>query len=65
MNDKPSDGLDHVAEAPTPPASEETLVADSRAGLTPSQLVERKLAALLSATPIPVSHLQLNRLTRR
>jgi hypothetical protein len=36
---------------------EEALVADARAGLTPSQMVERKLAALLKSQPLPVSHM--------
>jgi hypothetical protein len=37
--------------------TEEVLVADSRAGLTPSQMVERKLIGLLRGTPLPVSQL--------
>jgi hypothetical protein len=48
-----------------PPAPDETLVADPRAGLTPSQLVERKLVTLLGASSLPVSTLQTARLTRR
>lgn len=43
---------------------EETLVNDDRAGLTPAQMVERKLAALLRTTNVPASHLQASR-TRR
>jgi hypothetical protein len=35
--------------------AEESLVADDRAGLTPAQLVERKLIYLLKANPLPVS----------
>jgi hypothetical protein len=35
---------------------EEALVADTRAALTPAQLVERKLVYLLNANPLPVSH---------
>jgi hypothetical protein len=38
---------------------EEALIADSRAGLTPSQLVERKLIALLKSSLVPVSHVQM------
>lgn len=38
-------------------AQEETLIADARAGLTPSQLVERKLISVLRGGPLPVSHL--------
>lgn len=37
---------------------EETLVADGRAELTPSQLVEQKLIDLLKESPLPVSHVQ-------
>jgi hypothetical protein len=37
--------------------TEEALVADERAGLTPSQMVERKLAALLKSQPQRVSHI--------
>lgn len=39
------------------PVAEEALVVDARAGLTPSQAVERKLAVLLKGQPVPVSHL--------
>lgn len=35
--------------------AEETLVVDARAGLTPAQMVEQKLASLLQGTPLPVS----------
>jgi hypothetical protein len=35
---------------------EEALVADDRAGLTPAQMVERKLVSLLKMNPLPVSH---------
>jgi hypothetical protein len=34
---------------------EEALVADDRAGLTPAQMVERKLISLLKMNPLPVS----------
>jgi hypothetical protein len=37
---------------------EETLVLDSRAALTPSQLVEQKLIGRLKASPLLVSQLQ-------
>jgi hypothetical protein len=40
------------------PALEEMMVADARAGLTPAQMVERKLVCLLKATPLPMSRLQ-------
>jgi hypothetical protein len=39
-------------------AQEEALVADSRASLTPAQMVERKLVSLLKSNPLPVSHLK-------
>jgi hypothetical protein len=49
--------------APQPPESaavisEEALVTDARAGLTPAQMVERKLASVLQSAPLPVSQLQ-------
>lgn len=37
---------------------EETLVADSRAALSPSQLVEHKLIGMLKGSPLLVSHVQ-------
>jgi hypothetical protein len=40
------------------PAEEEALVSDARAGLTPAQMVERKLFSMLRSTPLPVSRLQ-------
>lgn len=39
-------------------AEEETLVADRRGLLTPSQHVEEKLVGLLKASPLMVSHVQ-------
>ena len=46
-------------EAQTLPAGrEEVMVADDRAGLSPAQMVERRLVSLLKATPLPVSRLQ-------
>ena len=45
-------------QEPTAVATEEVMVADVRAGLTPSQMVERKLVSLLKATPLPMSRLQ-------
>jgi hypothetical protein len=38
-------------------ASEEDLVSDARAGLSPSEMVERKLVSLLQSMPLPVSRL--------
>jgi hypothetical protein len=46
---------------PAPPVvstSDEALVTDARAGLTPAQMVERRLVSLLQSTPLPVSRLQ-------
>jgi len=42
----------------------EILVNDSRAGLSPSQMVERKLATMLRSTLLPASHLQATRMRR-
>ena len=38
--------------------SEESLILDARAHLTPAQMVERKLVSLLQSTSLPVSALQ-------
>ena len=40
------------------PYQEETLVADDRAALTPSQHVEQKLIRILRASPLLVSQVQ-------
>jgi hypothetical protein len=37
---------------------EETLVADNRASLTPSQMVEEKLIGMLNGSPLMISHVQ-------
>ena len=50
--------------SPDRPVSDEALVSDVRAGLTPAQMVERKLASLLNSTPLPMSRLQNTRLQR-
>jgi hypothetical protein len=42
----------------TPAGTDEVMVADVRDGLTPSQMVERKLVSLLKTTPLPMSRLQ-------
>jgi hypothetical protein len=39
-------------------APQEILVSDPRAGLSPAQMVERKLVSLLRSAPIPVSRLR-------
>jgi hypothetical protein len=50
---------------PAGPTPQEALVTDTRAGLTPAQMVERKLVSLLSSTPMPVSQLQATRAPSR
>ncbi len=40
---------------PAEEMAEESLIADARAGLTPAQMVEHKLAALLKSNPLPMS----------
>jgi hypothetical protein len=73
--------MDHLTSGPlrnstlprVPPAglhkphglTEEALVADDRAGLTPAQMVERKLASLLKSKPLPVSHMMTAKRTSR
>jgi hypothetical protein len=47
-----------VPDAPRESDREETLVADARALLTPSQLVEQKLIGRLKASPLLVSQVQ-------
>jgi hypothetical protein len=54
-----------AGRAAAPGKTEEVLVADARAGLTPSQMVERKLAALLKSQPLPVSHMLTARRSSR
>jgi hypothetical protein len=46
-------------ELPQDHLAEEALQADARAGLSPSQMVERKLLALLRGSALPVSHAQM------
>ena len=46
------------SDAATIRTSEETLVADSRAALSPSQLVEQRLIGMLKDSPVMVSHVQ-------
>jgi hypothetical protein len=41
------------------PRADETLIADTRVGVTPAQMVERKLAGLLKTNPLLISHAQL------
>jgi hypothetical protein len=57
-----------VQRATTPnvpaPAPEESLVVDARAGLSPSQMVEKKLIGLLRSGPLPVSQMMTRRAGR-
>lgn len=54
--------------SPRPPADkpsrdaepEEVLIRDARAGLSPSQMVERKLLSLLNGRPLPASQVLLS-----
>lgn len=46
-------------------SSEDSLVTDARAGLTPAQMVDRKLVSLLRNTPVPVSQLHTRIQPRR
>jgi len=45
---------------PVPPwvEDDEALVADARAELRPSEMVERKLRSLLKGGPLPLSHVR-------
>jgi hypothetical protein len=43
--------------APLAMVADESLVPDFRAGLSPAQMVERKLLQVLRGNPMPVSHL--------
>lgn len=54
---------DTTSRPPTS-APQETLVCDARAGLTPAQMVERKLVAMLRSNILPASHLQVSRMRR-
>jgi hypothetical protein len=58
------DGEGTLAPRPTEPASlapagppQELLVRDDRSGLTPAEMVERKLMRMLNNTPLPTSRL--------
>ncbi len=62
---RPLERLRDGAVPPAPPGrlatedGDEALVADPRASLTPSQMVERKLLTLLDGRALPVSHVQM------
>lgn len=55
--------LDSVAGPPE--ESEESLVSDARGGLSPAQMVERKLVSMLRSAPLPVSRMQAAGTLRR
>jgi hypothetical protein len=46
-------------KAPAPAQPEEVLVTDSRAGLTPSDMVERKLLYLLRGASVAARHVHV------
>jgi hypothetical protein len=61
----------HLGGPNTPPLAEsgrtpsdETLITDARAGVTPAQMVERKVLSLLGEGQLPVSWLRTARLRR-
>jgi len=54
----PADGPSTYTDEPTARNEEETLVADDRAALKPSQIVEQKLMDILQSSPVLVSHVQ-------
>jgi hypothetical protein len=64
MPQKPSLGRKSPSTRPAVLVPQETLVNDSRSGLSPSQMVERRLAAMLDSSLLPASQLQASR-TRR
>ena len=46
-----------TGRSPPEPATDETLVADVRADISPAEAVERRLVALLKGPPLPRSRL--------
>jgi hypothetical protein len=50
-----------AGEAAWPAVAEELLVADDRAGLSPADMVERKLVKLLKKNPLRVSQISVSR----
>ena len=57
-NANPVDRRPPSSDAATNRSEEETLVADDRAALTPSQMVEQKLIEMLRTNPLLVSQIQ-------
>jgi hypothetical protein len=58
MNDNPTHDSRQAGTEAVKIRNEETLVADTRASLTPSQHVEQKLISMLKSSPLLVSHIQ-------
>ena len=57
MNDSHEQDRFHERRPAPAPNADESLVRDARDGLSPAQLVERKLIALLRHAPLPVTRL--------
>lgn len=57
MNDQ-REGMKYQVDSTISQKSEEVLVPDARAQLTPAQMVERKLVSTLRRCPLMVSQLQ-------
>ena len=57
--ERPSRPEGGTREAGSPEEPEEVLVADVRAGLTPTDMVERKLLYLLRGAPVAGSHVRM------
>jgi hypothetical protein len=60
VNDSPLTPISTTSKDPFAQilTEDETLVADARSCLSPSQQVEQKLIGILKASPLPVSHVQ-------
>ena len=57
----PAEDNARSAKSPAPKGTgDEALVVDVRGGISPAQMVENKLLALLNGGPLPVSHLPLS-----
>jgi hypothetical protein len=66
MGQAPHSGHDRAGPpGPTAEVPEESLIADARAGLTPAQMVERKLVSLLRTNPLLVSQVMAGSRTFR
>lgn len=49
----------HFSNRETSGQPEEVLIADARAGLTPTDMVERKLLSVLNGAPVAGSHVRM------